>query len=157
LSLPWVLGFVLYALAAYGRVAAPLAAAFLRSNLRLVALAVILLVVTLPQIGFMLNHEAILNGFFAPNQSCPGDMSITSPEGWRVYMTCMHYRVWEQPSVLLHALAATASVAGVAFSGVWLLTLCALLQVIRLAMPQPAGVAANRSTAAHEPFVVWRW
>jgi hypothetical protein len=94
---------------------------------------VVLLVLTLPQIGFMLNPDAILNGFFTANQSCPPDQSITSPEGWRVYMTCMHYRAWNQHSVLLDALANVASLPGVVFSAVWLLTLCALLQLLRMA------------------------
>jgi hypothetical protein len=154
LSVPWVLGFVLYALAAYGRSAALTVAAVLRSNLRLVAIAVVLLVVTLPQIGFMLNHDAILTGFFIPNPSCPRDISITSPEGWRVYMTCMHYRVWDQHPVLLDAAGATASVPGVAFSAVWLLMLCALLQLIRLAIPRSVHGPAGGRPLAHEPFVM---
>jgi hypothetical protein len=133
LSLPWVPALGLYALAAYGRTAARSTVALLRSNVRLVAVAMVLLVVTLPQIGFMLSPDAILNGFFSANQNCPPGQTITSAEGWREYMTCMHFRVWNQHFVLLDALANVASLPGVVFSAVWLLTLCALLQLLRVA------------------------
>jgi hypothetical protein len=148
LSLPWVPGFVFYAFAAYGRSAARLARTLLRSNLRLVAMAIVLLVVTLPQIGFMLNHEAIITGFFRANQSCPPNQSITTPQGWQVYMTCLHYRTWNQHLVLVDAVTDVASVIGVAFAVIWLLTLSALLVLVRLAAAHPASRTADVATVA---------
>ena len=147
LLLTWVPPLLVLAIAAYGRVAAGLAARAFRSNVAVGVAALLLVIAAVPHIGFALGHHTLFPAFFAADERCPPVTPelVATEEGRDRYYSCIRYRSWEKPPVLVDAANATRSAAGAPFVLAWALALAALLVITRLRLPAAGGPARRRS------------
>ncbi len=142
LSLPWVLPLVLLGLAAFGKPLGALAARLLAPGWRLLLVALALVAVTLPQVGYMWRRET-LDAFFAlslKNEHCT---AASGPGGSSDYFACLHETMWQRRSIINDALSGLGEPAGAVTAVVVAAGLLGCLALLRDGLRSRGDVAGQ--------------
>jgi len=147
LTISWIPSLVLLGIVACGRWIGPLVYCSVRSNIRLIAVAVLLMLAALPQVGFLWNSGPVQGLFFQPDQYCTTAItleSIETPDGLRDYYRCVRFRAWEKSPILLSATRSFESFAPLTFAVFWAAAIGALLYRIRVQL-MPSDHSATKA------------
>jgi hypothetical protein len=135
LTIAWIPSLVLLSVVACGRSVGPMVYRSIRSNAGLLAVALLLVFLALPQVGFLWNSAAVNDRFFHPDEYCTAALTVESieqPDVLRDYYRCVHFRAWEKSSILVSATRSFESFAPLVFAVFWAAAIGALLYLIRL-------------------------
>jgi hypothetical protein len=135
LTIIWIPSLVLVGLVACGRPVGAVVYRVIRSNVGLVAVALVLVLPALPQVGFFVNAPEVHDEFFQPDQYCTVALTVESieqPDVLRDYYRCVRYRAWEKSSILLSAMRSFEDFAPIVFAICWAAAIGALLYIMRL-------------------------
>jgi hypothetical protein len=147
LTIAWIPGFLLLGVVTCGKSVGSLIYRLISSNSGLIAVVALLLLVALPQLGFLWNSGSVQALFFQPDEYCSAAItleSIETPEGSRDYYRCVRFRAWEKSPILLSAMRSFESFAPLTFAVFWAVAIGALTYLMRLQL-MPGDATASRS------------
>jgi hypothetical protein len=106
---PWMPPLVLIALVAYGEPLAELAHRLLMPPWRMLLVALVVVVLALPEVGYMWRREATTNAFFTvKNGPCVGPNAL----GSRADLACQRHLIWFRRPYGLYALPGVETAGG---------------------------------------------
>ena len=102
LTLPWVWPLLLLGLVSFGDQLGIAVARFLAARWRFVLTAIVLVITTLPHIGFLWRPETTRLFFFAETAACQPTARAPDSPG---YYACLHEQMWTRKPILVDALS----------------------------------------------------